>query len=118
MATVTETARRQDVALKAPKRKRARNGREVAGLTVSYLVALVIFAITVVPLLYVIIGGFRTTAQINQSATALPHPWVFDNYKSIITSGKFWTFLRNSVIISVVASALAVGLGSMASLAL
>jgi ABC-type maltose transport system permease subunit len=28
----------------------------------------------------VVIGGFRTSAQINRSPVGLPHPWVFSNY--------------------------------------
>jgi raffinose/stachyose/melibiose transport system permease protein len=116
MATLTET---RPALTAQPPRKRSRfNGRRAAGLTGAYIVALAIVAITVVPLLFVIIGGFRTTAQINQSASALPHPWVLSNYKTILTSGNFWTFMRNSVVISVVASGLAVGLGSMAAFGL
>ena len=84
----------------------------------SYLVALVIVAITLVPMLYVIIGGFRSNAQINASPTGLPHPWVWHNYQAILTSGSFWQNLGNSALIAVVVTALAVGLGSMASFAL
>jgi raffinose/stachyose/melibiose transport system permease protein len=116
MATLTET---RPASTAQPPRNRSRfNGRRAAGLTGAYIVALAIVAITVVPLLFVIIGGFRTTAQINQSASGLPHPWVISNYKTILTSGNFWTFMRNSVVISVVASGLAVGLGSMAAFGL
>jgi raffinose/stachyose/melibiose transport system permease protein len=81
-------------------------------------VALVIVAITLVPMLYVIIGGFRTTAQLNVSPTGLPHPWVWSNYYEILTSGVFWQNLGNSALIAVVVTVLAVGLGSMASFAL
>jgi raffinose/stachyose/melibiose transport system permease protein len=84
----------------------------------SYLTALVILAITLVPMLFVIIGGFRTTAQINSSPTGLPHPWVWSNYKTILTTPSFWENLGNSAMIAVVATALAVGLGAMAAFAL
>jgi raffinose/stachyose/melibiose transport system permease protein len=84
----------------------------------AYLVALVIIAITLIPMLYVIIGGFRTTAQLNVSPTGLPHPWVFDTYKRILTSATFWQNLGNSALIGIVVTVLAVGLGAMASFAL
>jgi raffinose/stachyose/melibiose transport system permease protein len=84
----------------------------------SYLVAVVIIAITLVPMLYVIIGGFRSNAQLNASPTGLPHPWVWRNYEAILTSGAFWQNLGNSALIAVVVTALAVGLGAMASFAL
>jgi raffinose/stachyose/melibiose transport system permease protein len=88
------------------------------GTPFRYLAAVAIVAVTVVPLLFVMVGGFRTTAQINQSAAALPHPWVFSNYLSILKSGNFWRFLTNSAMIAIVATALAVAFGSMAGYAL
>jgi raffinose/stachyose/melibiose transport system permease protein len=100
----------------APVRSRTRRIRPT--VPVTYLVALVIVAITLVPMLYVIVGGFRTTAQLNVAPTGLPHPWVWANYKSILTSATFWQNLGNSALIAVVVTALAVGLGAMASFAL
>jgi raffinose/stachyose/melibiose transport system permease protein len=88
------------------------------GLSMGYLAAIAILGVTVVPLLFVVLGGFRTTAQINASPTGLPGPWVWANYTAILGSGAFWTFLGNSALIAVLATALAVGLGSMAGYAL
>lgn len=93
-------------------------GRSWLTIPAAYLVALVIIAITLIPMLYVIIGGFRTTAQLNVSPTGLPHPWVFDTYKSILTSATFWENLGNSALIGIVVTVLAVGLGAMAAFAL
>ena len=84
----------------------------------TYLVVLVIVAVTVVPMLFVIEGGFRTTAQINAAPVGLPHPWVWRNYTTILFSSAFWRFLANSALIAVVATGLAVSLGSMAAFAL
>jgi raffinose/stachyose/melibiose transport system permease protein len=112
MSASAQTARRPSL----PATQRSRGARPAVPL--RYLVALVIIAIALVPMLYVIIGGFRTTAQLNVSATGLPHPWVWQNYRSILTSATFWQNLGNSTLISVVVTALAVGLGAMASFAL
>jgi len=84
----------------------------------TYLVCIVILGITVVPLLYVFLDGARSTAQISNSSTALPNPWVWSNYGTILSSASFWEFLANSALIAGVATALAVGLGSMAAFAL
>ena len=84
----------------------------------TYLVAIVLFGITVVPLLFVFVDGFRTTADINNSAAGLPHPWVWSNYATILTTAPFWQFLGNSALIAGVATVLAVVLGSMAGFAL
>lgn len=88
------------------------------GTVLAYLAAIVVIGITVIPLVYVAMGGFRTTAQINANPVALPQPWVLTNYIAIITTPQFWEFLINSALIAVVATALAVGLGSMAAYAL
>ena len=85
---------------------------------VRYLAALLIIGVTVAPLLFVILGGFRTNAQINSDPAGFPSPWVFSNYANILTSESFWKFLGNSALISFSSTAIAVGLGSMAAFAL
>ena len=84
----------------------------------TYLVAIVAIGITVVPLLFVVVDGFRTNGDINNSPAGLPHPWVAGNYTSILTSAPFWQFLGNSALIATVATTLTLVLGSMAALAL
>jgi raffinose/stachyose/melibiose transport system permease protein len=84
----------------------------------TYLVAIVATGLTVVPLLFVVVDGFRTNGDINNSPAGWPHPWVAGNYTSILTSAPFWQFLGNSVLISAVATTLTLVLGSMAALAL
>jgi len=85
---------------------------------VVYLVAVVLIVVTVVPVLFVILGGFRTNAQINSAPAGLPNPWVWVNYAAIITASKFWRFLLNSAVIAVVATLLTAALGSMTAFAL
>ena len=99
-----------------PRAPQARGFSLIRPLT--WLVVVVIVAITVVPLIFVIEGGFRSTAQINASPVGLPHPWVWANYTSVLFSSEFWRFLGNSAFIAVVATAGAVGFGSMAAFAL
>jgi raffinose/stachyose/melibiose transport system permease protein len=93
-------------------------GSRKLGLSMGYLAAIVVLGVTVVPLLFVLLGGFRSNAQINNDPAGLPGPWVWENYTSVIVSSAFWTFLGNSALIAVIATALAVGLGSMAGFAL
>jgi raffinose/stachyose/melibiose transport system permease protein len=84
----------------------------------TYLVILLVLAITLVPMLYLILSGFRTTGQLGSNPNGLPHPWVWTNYATILTSAVFWQAVQNSAIIAVVATALAMALGSMAAFAL
>src|SRR5215469_8460724 len=78
------------------------------GTPFAYLAAILVTGVTVVPLLFVVVGGFRTTAQINANPSGLPSPWVLDNYRAIIISPAFWNFLANSALIAAIATALAV----------
>src|ERR1700747_3102069 len=84
-------------------------------MPVTYLVAIVIFGVTVVPLLFVIVDGFRTNAEINASPVGVPNPGTLQNYVSVLGTAPFWQFLGNSALVAVVATALAVALGSMAA---
>jgi raffinose/stachyose/melibiose transport system permease protein len=88
------------------------------GTVLAYVAGVLIVVLTIVPLLYVVIGGFRTTADINESPAGLPHPWVWSNYRELLTSGDYWRFLGNSAFIAVIATVVAVSLGAMAAFAL
>lgn len=93
--------------------------RRISPLTpVTYLAALLLIGVTVVPLLFVFVDGFKTNAQINTSATGLPHPWDTHNYTQMLTSAAFWQPLGNSAVIAAIATALVVVLGAMAAFAL
>jgi raffinose/stachyose/melibiose transport system permease protein len=83
-----------------------------------YLVIAIVLAITIAPMLYLIVGGFSSTAQLNTDPNSLPHTWVWSNYASVLTSSLFWQALYNSALIAVIATGLAVTLGSMAAFAL
>jgi raffinose/stachyose/melibiose transport system permease protein len=81
----------------------------------AYVTAILLSALVIVPIAYVILGGFRTTGQIAANPVGLPHPWVTHNYTSVITSGAFWRQLANSAIVAVVATALAVCFSALAA---
>jgi raffinose/stachyose/melibiose transport system permease protein len=94
--------------------------RQRLSRALAYTAALLIAAIVIVPVLYVVLGGFRTTGQLAAKPVDLPHPWQVGNYTEILTSGPFREggFRRqvfNSLLISVVATLLVVGTGAMAA---
>jgi raffinose/stachyose/melibiose transport system permease protein len=80
-----------------------------------YLVALVLVGITIVPVLYVVLNGFRSTAQLNAEPAALPDPWIFTNYGSVLGSASFWTQVVNSTIAALGTTLGVVLLGVMAA---
>jgi raffinose/stachyose/melibiose transport system permease protein len=83
--------------------------------TPVYLVALILAAIVIVPIAYVVLGGFRTTGQIAADPVGLPDPWVTHNYWSVLTSETFWRQLGNSVIVAAIATVLVVGVSALAA---
>jgi raffinose/stachyose/melibiose transport system permease protein len=84
----------------------------------TYLVVLLVVGVTVVPLLFTIIGGFRTNAQINNEPVGWPDPWNLGNYTDVLSSDVFWKAMGNSMLISVITTGLAVSVGAMAAFAL
>jgi raffinose/stachyose/melibiose transport system permease protein len=78
---------------------------------VGWLVALAIL----IPVIYAVLGGFRTTGQIAQNPVGLPSPWVFSNYGDILASGTFWRQLWNSVLIAALSVLFTVPLAAAAA---
>jgi raffinose/stachyose/melibiose transport system permease protein len=94
------------------------NRRLSLGTPFTYLVVLLVVGVTVVPLLFTILGGFRTNAQINNEPVGWPSPWNMGNYADVLTSEVFWQAMGNSTLISVITTGLAVSVGAMAAFAL
>jgi raffinose/stachyose/melibiose transport system permease protein len=83
-----------------------------------YAIAIGVVLIVLVPILYAVLGGFRTTGQISARPVDLPDPWVFENYREIITSESFWRQVGNSVLIATITMAVVVPCASLAAFVL
>jgi raffinose/stachyose/melibiose transport system permease protein len=81
----------------------------------AYALALAVAATVVVPVVYVVLGGFRTTGQVAAQPVALPDPWVFANYGEVLRSGSFWRQVGISLLIAVLATGATVALGAGAA---
>ncbi|WP_298867442.1 carbohydrate ABC transporter permease [uncultured Microbacterium sp.] len=95
--------------------RRVRESGVKWGSPAVYLIALVLITICITPVLYVIIGGFRTNSQITLDPSGFPSPWRLGNYGDVLASSEFWTAMVNSTISAVGTTAGAVVLGVMAS---
>ena len=93
---------------------RAGNTAPFANVPV-YVVALLLTVIVLVPIGFVVLGGFRTTGQIAADPVGLPDPWVRHNYVSVLTSSAFWRQLGNSMIVAAIATGLVVTVSAMAA---
>jgi raffinose/stachyose/melibiose transport system permease protein len=80
-----------------------------------YLVALVVLAVVIIPLTFSVLGGFRTSLQLAADPVGLPDPWVWENYRSILTDPTFWRQVRNSTVIAMLTVAFVVPTASLAA---
>jgi raffinose/stachyose/melibiose transport system permease protein len=88
------------------------------GNPVTYFIALVFIAVSLAPVLYIILGGFRTNSQITTDPAGLPAPWQIGNYIGVLTSDTFWQEVGNSAIAGLTTTVGVVVLGLMVSFVL
>lgn len=81
----------------------------------TYFIALLFIGVCIAPVLYIVLGGFRTNAQFTTSPAALPSPWVLSNYTDVLASRTFWGEFANSTIVALVSTVGIVVLGLMVS---
>jgi len=89
--------------------------RQRWGSPTVYFVALMLIGAMLAPVVYIIIGGFRTNAQITTDPAGWPNPWQLDNYLGVLRGKVFWREVVNSTVIAVSTTAGVVTLGLMTS---
>lgn len=80
-----------------------------------YLAALAVVTVTLGPVLYGALGGFRSNEQLARDPAGLPDPWLLRNYEGVLTNPDFWNYALNSTAIAVITTAVAVLAGVMAA---
>ncbi|WP_125777908.1 carbohydrate ABC transporter permease [Antribacter gilvus] len=85
------------------------------GSPLIYGIALVVVAVTLGPVIYGVLGGFRTNAQLAATPAGLPSPWVLDNYLGVLANPAFWQYTWNSVAVAMITTAAVVVFGTMAA---
>ena len=92
--------------------------RTVAG-TLAFLILLTVAAAILLPIVYAVLGGFKSNGQLAASPVSLiPDPWVFDNYADVLwgkDAAAFWGELFNSIVVAIVAVGVTVGCASAAA---
>ena len=86
-----------------------------AGGPLTYGIALVVVALTLGPVLYGAMGGFRSNGQLADDPAGLPDPWLLRNYEGVLTNPDFWRYALNSSAIAVITTVVAVVCGVMAA---
>ncbi|GEL95526.1 carbohydrate ABC transporter permease [Cellulomonas composti] len=85
------------------------------GSPLIYFIALIVVALTLGPVLYGVLSGFRTNPQLADDPAGLPDPWVLTNYVGVLQNSTFWRYVMNSTIVAGLTTLLVVVLGVMAA---
>lgn len=96
-------------------RRRRRSNAFAGGSPLVYAIALLVVAATLGPVVYAILGGFRTNAQLAAEPVSLPDPWVLSNYTNVLTSESFWRYALNSTVVALVTTVVVTVFGVMAA---
>ncbi|MTE17593.1 ABC transporter permease subunit [Streptomyces sp. TRM43335] len=117
MSATTATSRMSSTTRpKPPAGRRGKRDRpQKWGSPVTYFVALLFVGVCVAPVLFIVLGGFRTNAQITTEPAALPSPWVVGNYLDVLKSTMFWGQFANSLVVAIASTVGIVVLGLMVS---
>ena len=86
---------------------------------VSRVIALVTFAAMILlPSLIVVMGSFKTDAEVYNKPLSLPDAWSLDNYRRLLSDSDLDVSFRNSVFVTVTSVVLTLILASLASFAI
>jgi raffinose/stachyose/melibiose transport system permease protein len=100
-------------------RRRARFATRGIAALVRYLILFVVAGLILIPIVYAILGGFKSNGQlVGDPVSLLPREWVWTNYTDVVfgaNAGDFWREAINSLIVAIVAVGATVGLASMAA---
>lgn len=86
---------------------------------VSRVIALVTFAAMILlPSLIVVMGSFKTDAEVYNKPLSLPNVWSLDNYRRLLSDSDLDVSFRNSVFVTITSVVLTLILASLASFAI
>ncbi|MFN8447775.1 MAG: carbohydrate ABC transporter permease [Anaerolineae bacterium] len=82
--------------------------------TLKYAILIALCLVIAGPVVTAVLGSIRTTGEFTSMPFALPTSGIhWENYVDILVDGEFWISLKNSLIITLVVTALNITLGSM-----
>jgi raffinose/stachyose/melibiose transport system permease protein len=80
-----------------------RRGRaqHIAGLSVRYIICIVVAIFVLVPILTAILGAFKTTAELENTPFSWPTVWHWENLAYVLSQNVFWQAIENSLIATI-----------------
>ncbi len=95
-------------------RRRPSEGSPKANIFV-YAISAVVVALTLGPVLYGVLAGFRTNTELTRNPSGWPEAFTFENYANILTGDTFWKYGFNSLMVALITTAIVVITGLMAA---
>lgn len=99
----------------ARRNRRRRKGHNEGATPVAVIVSVLVLLFTLGPVLYAVLGGFRSNAQLAADPAGMPDPWVFSNYWNVLTGASFWKYTGNSIFVGITTTIIVVLFGMMAA---
>jgi ABC-type sugar transport system, permease component len=90
--------------------------RPVAKLPV-YAVIAFFFCVTILPILWIVVGSFKSSAELMSSPFSLPERWHWANYEKAYVTGQLGQLFVNSVFVSLLSVAVCLWFATMAAYA-
>ena len=89
--------------------------KRIASSAILTIITIAACLIILIPLMIVVLGSFKDSAQAQKFALALPTEWHIDNYAHVLVKGKIGQAFRNSMFITVSVTAIVVIAGSLSA---
>lgn len=81
--------------------------KKIVRQTIIYIIAIIVFLYTVLPILWIVLTSFKTQNEILMGkGYILPQDWTLENYKDIILKSVYGKYFLNSFIVTIGATAL------------
>jgi raffinose/stachyose/melibiose transport system permease protein len=80
-----------------------------------YLVLLLVAGIVLVPIAATVLGGFKDLGELRTNPFGLPRVWHLENYWGILSHGRYWQMIFNSLVIASFTTALVLVAAGMAA---
>lgn len=82
------------------------------------IVLILISLVIVIPLLIMLLGAFKNSAEVTAFDLTLPEQWLVENFKTVFEQGKLLLAFKNSILITIASTVITIFTSSLASLIL
>ena len=114
----TQTEERPVVAREAPSPRRRRTKRTTPWAVARHVILIGICLLAIYPLFFVLMTALKTQADYSEDPLGLPWPLTFSNFGDALRGGEFFTWAKNSLILTVGSVAVATVSAALCSFAI